>query len=189
KSEAIVGENSSDVSSVLSKVSKLYEETQEAVDNVFSKGLEPFSRTSEFFVKAFKAYSIVEPTTRETKDADKALRTVFGLTSGLLPDTNDSMNTFCEQLKERQEIVHNYVVRKYTFNMICRLAFHLAQNAIHKQNDFYCESPENREEFMRNAIQMKQYDKALAPIRYEFKLNLIAIQDTNLGFSKLRAFC
>ena len=90
---------------------------------------------------------------------------------------------------DRREIVHNFVIRKFTFNLICRLAYTLIEDRMYKTNDIYCDSHPNREEFIRNAQNIKQYDNNLAKIRYDFKMSLIGIQNTNLGFSKAAAFC
>ena len=73
--------------------------------------------------------------------------------------------------------------------MICRLAYNLFEKQLTKQNDLYCDSDKDREEFIKYAQKIKEYETELSQIRKQFQLSLISIQQTNLGFSKVRAFC
>ena len=97
---------------------------------------------------------------------------------------------FSETLrKERRETIRNYVIRKYTWNIICRLAFNLIETRIENRNDFYCNSFGERQVFLSHANEIKKYQKELDEIRRHFNLRLINMQHTNIGVSKAKTFC
>ena len=75
-----------------------FDEFRKAIEKFVNKRLDPVTRFKIFAVNTFKSYTVVEPTVIETLVADRAMDLMFGLSSGLLPDSNESMNTFCEYL-------------------------------------------------------------------------------------------
>lgn len=57
--------------------------------------LELPSRVRNQLLHAVKERVGLEPTPRETEEADKALALSFGLFGGFFADSNDTMDTFC----------------------------------------------------------------------------------------------
>ena len=71
---------------------------QNRVENYIDDNLEFASRVRKSLVSIFKANTVVEPTPKETDEADKALSLSFGIFSGFFPDNNETMDTFCESV-------------------------------------------------------------------------------------------
>ena len=85
--------NGTDAVSVLCRVSKDF---RLAIEQLIDRSLDVPARTIKYLVRTVKSYNVVEPTPKETAEADKAMSLTFALSSGLIPDTNETMSTFCE---------------------------------------------------------------------------------------------
>ena len=71
-------------------------EFQRILTKLVDVNLEIPAQLKKKVIYAMKSYAVVEPTPKETIDADKALNEAFGLTSGFSPDSNETMEDFCE---------------------------------------------------------------------------------------------
>ena len=95
----IYGEGIAKNKTELSVIRALYNSSVEfrrILTKLVDVNLEIPSQLKSKAIHTIKSYTVVEPTPKETADADKAMNEAFGLTSGFFPDTNETMDQFCE---------------------------------------------------------------------------------------------